>query len=74
MSHRVRSSGGRDARSSDAVTLRFPAGEREYRLSARKPNVGDVLKRNGDNWVVVTVEEQEDGTTVVTLRPGLKPA
>lgn len=59
--------------SSDAVVVRFPAAPSEYRLSDRKPNVGDVLKRNGDDWVVVTVEEERDGTTVVTLRPGLKP-
>jgi hypothetical protein len=73
MSHRVRTSGERDA-VSDTVVLRFPAAPTEYRLSDKKPRVGDVLKRNGDNWSVVTVEEDKDGTTVVTLRPGLKPA
>jgi len=60
--------------SSDTVVLRFPPERSEYRLSEKKPNVGDVLKRNGDNWVVVTVDEDKAGTTVVTLRPGPKPA
>ena len=38
-------------------------------MSANAPKVGDVLKRNGDNWIVETVTE-EDGKTHVTLRPG----
>ena len=59
---------------SDTVVLRFPAKPPEYRLSAKKPRVGDVLKRNGDNWVVERVEEAKDGTCQVSLRPGIKPA
>lgn len=59
---------------SDLVMVRYPTGAAEYRLSDKTPTVGDVLKRNGDNWIVVAVEEQKDGTTAVTLRPGLKPA
>jgi hypothetical protein len=60
---------------SDVVTLQFPgAGAAEFRLSESPPKIGDVLKRNGDNWVVTKVEEAKDGSTVVTLRPGLKPA
>jgi len=60
--------------SSDLMTLRFGGEGAEYHLSDKKPNVGDVLKRNGDNWVVVAVDEDTDGSTIVTLRPGLKPA
>lgn len=72
-SHRVRTSGEREAMS-DTVVLRFPAQPREYRLSAKKPKVGDMLKRNGDNWIVERVEEAKDGTCLVSLRPGIKPA
>jgi hypothetical protein len=56
---------------SSLVTLRYP-GETEFRLSESAPKVGDVLKRNGDNWIVEQVREETDGTTVVTLRPGPK--
>jgi hypothetical protein len=59
---------------SDTVVFRFPAEPSEYRLSDKKPSPGDVLSRNGDSWVVVSVEEHEDGTTVVTLRPGRESA
>jgi hypothetical protein len=60
--------------SSGAVTIRFPMGRPEYQLSDKTPKVGDVLKRNGDNWIVKEVTEAKDGSTVVTLSPGLKPA
>jgi hypothetical protein len=60
--------------SSGAVTIRFPMGRPEYHLSDKTPKVGDVLKRNGDNWVVVSIEDKKDGTSVVTLGPGLKRA
>lgn len=57
------------------TTLRFePRGGFEYVLSEQVPKVGDVLKRNGDNWQVVEVTEEKDGTSTVILRPGLKPA
>ena len=38
-------------------------------MSAKAPDEGDVLRRNGDNWVVEKVHEDDDGNTVVTLRP-----
>jgi len=59
--------------SSDTVIYRF-AADREYRLSEEKPGVGDVIQRNGEDWVVASVAEVKDGTTVVTLRPGREPA
>jgi hypothetical protein len=55
---------------SDTVVLRFPNEPPEYRLSGKKPKVGDVLKHNGDNWVVERVEEGKDGTCVVRLGRG----
>jgi hypothetical protein len=54
---------------SDLFVVRFPSGETEYRMSERAPNVGDTLKRDGDNWTVEDMTEGEDGTAVVTLRP-----
>jgi len=36
----------------------------------KDPQVGDILTRNGDNWIVEAVTEAENGSTLVTLRPG----
>jgi len=38
-------------------------------MSDEAPDVGDTLKRNGDNWIVEEVTKADDGTSVVTLRP-----
>ena len=56
--------------SSSLVTFRYPEGEAEFRMSENTPEVGDVLERNGYNWIVEQVTPNKDGTTVVTLRPG----
>ena len=56
---------------SDLLTVRYPSGAKEFRMSDKAPKVGDVLKRNGDNWVVEEVLETKRGTQVI-LRPGLK--
>ena len=53
---------------SDLLTVRYPSGAKEFRMSDNAPEVGDVLRRNGDNWVVEKVHD-DDGNTVVTLRP-----
>jgi len=58
---------------SDLVTVRYPSGGIESRTSDKARELGDVLKRNGDNWIVEEVGPSEDGTAVVTLRPGPKP-
>lgn len=50
-------------------TIRYPTGATEFRMSEKAPEEGDILKRNGDNWVVEEVLEANDGSTVVTLRP-----
>ncbi len=55
--------------SSDIIAIRWPTGVTEFRLGETKPKVGDVLQQNGDKWLVVTVEQQSDGTAAVTLRP-----
>jgi hypothetical protein len=54
--------------SSSVVTLRFPRGS-EFHLSETVPNVGDVLDRDRDSWIVRAVEAAEDGSIVVTLGP-----
>ena len=58
---------------SDLLTVRFPSGATEFRMSDDAPAVGDILKRNGDNWIVEEVSDSDDGTSVVTLRPQPKP-
>lgn len=58
---------------SQLMTVRYPNSVADYELSESTPQVGDVLKRNGDNWVVETVTQEQDGSATVTLRPGLKP-
>ena len=53
----------------EGMTLRFLPLGTEYRLSARKSKIGEIMKRNGDEWIVVDVREDAAGNTVVTLRP-----
>jgi hypothetical protein len=55
--------------SGGAMTFDFHPEPTEYRLSAKKPKVGDEIKRNGDTWVVIDVQDGKDGDTIVTLRP-----
>jgi len=50
------------------VTVRFPDGQREHIFSQLEPEVGDVLRRNGDEWAVEAATKEEDGTVIVTLR------
>ena len=59
---------------SGLTTFSFEPIGREYVLSEKLPKVGDVLKRNGDNWTVAEIREDANGTSTVILRPGLKPA
>ena len=55
----------------DLIAVRYPSGATEFRMSDKAPEVGDVLKRNGDTWVVEEVDETPRGTQV-TLRPLVK--
>jgi hypothetical protein len=50
----------------NARVLLFPDRRSELMMSsdAPTPEVGDVLKRNGDEWVVVEVTEDPRGSTV----------
>ena len=55
---------------SELLTVRYPSGETEFRMRDKEPHVGDVLTRNGDEWIVEAVTQAGNGTTLVTLRPG----
>jgi hypothetical protein len=57
-----------ETQKTDAITLRFIPRGTEYRLSEEKPKIGDTMRREGDEWVVVDVREDAHGNTVVTLR------
>lgn len=52
---------------SGALFLVLPNGEREYRLTERELEVGDVLRRNGDSWIVAEVTQGPDGASIVRL-------
>lgn len=52
------------------LTVRYPTGETEYRTSATRPNVGDVLHRNGDSWTVEEVTTSAAAGIVVRLGSG----
>ena len=54
---------------SELVTVRYPSGATEFRMSDKAPEVGDVLVRNGDSWIVEAVSEADQGARHVTLRP-----
>jgi hypothetical protein len=50
------------------VAFRFAEGT-EFRMTDRIPDVGDVLTRDGDRWVVTEVHHDREGNGIVTLRP-----
>lgn len=52
---------------SGALFIVLPNGEREYRLTERELEIGDVLRRNGDSWIVAEVTQGPDGATIVRL-------
>lgn len=52
---------------SGALFVVLPNGEREYRLTERELEVGDVLRRNGDSWIVAEVTQGPDGASIVRL-------
>ena len=54
---------------SGALYIVLPNGEREYRLTERELEIGDVLRRNGDSWIVAEVTQGPDGATIVRLAP-----
>ena len=53
---------------SDLVSVRYPSGATEFRMIHKAPELGDVVKRNDQDWVVHEVTEAKTGTQV-WLRP-----
>ena len=51
---------------SDTVAFRFPH-RTEFRMTATRPRVGDVVTNNGREFVVVDVSEDLEGSVVATL-------
>lgn len=51
---------------SDTVAFRFPHGT-EFRLTANRPRIGEVVTNNGREFVVVDVSEDVEGSVVATL-------
>ena len=51
---------------SDTVAFRFPRST-EFRMTATRPRVGDVVTNNGREFVVVDVSEDLEGSVVATL-------
>ena len=54
---------------SAVVTFRFPNGETQFRTTEEPLEPGDVLKSRGDRWIVASVVNAKDGSSVVTLKP-----
>lgn len=52
---------------SQLVSVRFPTGESEFRITAEAPKVGDTLKQGDEEWPVSAVGTDENGRAVVTL-------
>jgi hypothetical protein len=55
-----------EPRPTDCIVLRYPDGEREYRIAERLPIKGATISRNGSKYVVLDVHPEEAGS-VVTL-------
>ena len=52
---------------SESITIRFPNGDWEYRVTERVPEIGDTLARQGHTWKVVAVTESLDEHRVITM-------
>jgi len=49
---------------SDLMSVRYPSGATEFRMSEKPPVVGDRVRRNGQDWVVQQVSQTKTGTQV----------
>jgi hypothetical protein len=51
-----------------SLTMRFPMGATEFRLTDHVPNVGEVVaRRGGRDWIAVAVSENADGSFFVKV-------
>jgi hypothetical protein len=57
---------------SQLVSVRFPSGETEFRITAEPPNLGDVLTRGDVEWLIQDIAADENGGAVVTLVPVIR--
>jgi hypothetical protein len=60
----------RRGQGSEALTILYPDGEREFWLTHRNFAPGDVLKRNRSSWVVVRIDDgvgPNHSSTVVVM-------
>jgi len=56
--------------STNVLTMVFPDGRTEYRTSATRPSVGDVIRHRGEDLVVEQVDiDYEKGITVTVGSP-----
>lgn len=54
----------------DIVAFRFPDGSHYVMGEPKTPEVGDTLRTNGQEWLVVRVAKNNNGSSItVTLRP-----
>ena len=53
----------------ELLTVRYPSGKTEFRTRETFPEVGDVIARRHETWVVDEVLPSEDGAPIVVLRP-----
>lgn len=53
--------------SSTLITMRFPDGRLRYEVSEHKPSLGEIVRRNGESWVVSEVSNTADGSLSVVL-------
>ena len=74
LSHRARKGAERESSMATGATLRFETrpDRTEYQFGDRPLKVGDGLIRDGEDWTVVSVKAENDGTTTVILRPASK--
>ena len=55
------------------VTVRFPSGTTEFRMRDNPPEVGDVFRKDGREWIVDEIARADDGSSLVTLRAAIEP-
>jgi hypothetical protein len=57
---------------SGLITVRYQSGDTEFRMSDDAPTIGDVVMRRGEEWVIESVIESDQGFRVM-LRPRDRP-
>jgi hypothetical protein len=63
----------RDADAARMQTLHYPNGNREHRAGSRALEVGDVLRRDGQEWQVLSIDGSDPKSVVAALGPRPSP-